>query len=181
MNMLDLIVIILFLLGIWRGYRRGFILQVVHLVGFIIAYMVAFRYLHEISPILEEWIPYPFHDQKVVKPLWMQLVDTEKMFYSAISFALLFFGTKIALQIVAHLLNLIALLPGLNMANRWLGVTLGFLEVFIIVFIGVHILLFIPWETGQNMLNESVIGLWMTEYTPFVSEYFQNLWDKNEL
>jgi uncharacterized membrane protein required for colicin V production len=180
MSTFDLIILILFAAGSLMGFRRGFILQAVHLLGFFIAYLVAHRYFDQFSPFLQSWIPYPFEDHQVNQPFIKRLIDTEKMFYSALSFALLFFGTKFGLQIIGNLLHMIALLPGLNLANRTLGGLLGFIEVFIIVFIIVHVLGFLPWETGQDWLNHSTVAMWITESTPSITNHIQELWDPQE-
>jgi uncharacterized membrane protein required for colicin V production len=179
MSHVDLIIIIIFIAGILMGYRRGFILQVVHLLGFFAAYIVAYRYFKEFAIVLQDWIPYPFMDQETgttEPPFWMQMFDMESMFYSAIAFAALFFGTKLALQVIGHVLHTVALLPGLNMANRWLGAALGFLEVLIILFIIAHVLVFIPWETGQIWMSQSKIALWLLEQAPYFSGQLQELW-----
>lgn len=176
MNTLDLIIIGFFIVGVLMGYRRGFILQAIHLIGFFVAYIVAYRYFDKLSPVLKTWVPYPLMDEEVSNSFWLQMFDVEGMFYSALSFALLFFGTKILLHLVGRLLHLIALLPGLNIANRSLGGALGFVEVFVILFVLVHVMLFLPWETGQMWLSESQIALWMTEQTPFLKDQLQELW-----
>jgi uncharacterized membrane protein required for colicin V production len=176
MSTVDLIIIGLFIVGVLMGYRRGFILQVVHLVGFFVAYIVAYRYFDDFSPVLKTWVPYPLMDEEVGNSFWSQMFDVEGMFYSALSFAILFFGTKILLQLVGRLLHLIALLPGLNMANRSLGGVMGLVEVFVILFVVVHVMLFLPWETGQMWLHESQIALWMTEQTPYLKDQLQDLW-----
>lgn len=175
MSAMDLVIVILFAAGVVIGFRRGFILQAVHLIGFLVAYIVAYRYFDQVSPMLKTWLPYPLTEE-AGSSLWLQMIDVEGMYYAAIAFGLLFFGTKIALQIIGRLLHVITLLPGLNIANRALGGVLGFIEVSIIIFVIVHVMLFIPWSTGQMWLSESVIGTWMTEQTPFVSNQLQELW-----
>ena len=57
--MLDLAIILLLVFGFFIGLKRGFILQLVHLTGFIIAYIVANLYYEELAPKLLLWIPYP--------------------------------------------------------------------------------------------------------------------------
>jgi uncharacterized membrane protein required for colicin V production len=175
MSLMDLVIVILFIAGVVIGFRRGFILQAIHLIGFLVAYIVAYRYFDQVSPMLKTWLPYPLTEETGSSP-WLQVIDVEGMYYAAIAFALLFFGTKIALQVVGRCLHLITLLPGLNIANRSLGGILGFLEVTIIIFVIAHVLLFIPWSTGQIWLSESVIGSWMTEQSPYVSNQLQEIW-----
>ncbi|MCL6574122.1 MAG: CvpA family protein, partial [Bacillus sp. (in: Bacteria)] len=68
--MLDLAIIILLIMGFFIGLKRGFILQLVHLTGFIIAYVVANLYYTALAPKLTLWIPYPnFGDGTTLKIL----------------------------------------------------------------------------------------------------------------
>lgn len=175
MSIMDLVILIAFVAGLVVGFRRGFILQAVHLIGFLVAYIVAYRYFDKLSPMLKTWLPYPLSEE-AGSSLWLQMIDVEGMYYAAIAFALLFFGTKIALQIIGRMLHVITLLPGLNIANRSLGGILGFIEVTLIIFVIVHVMLYIPWQTGQLWLSESIIGSWMTEQTPYVSSQLQEIW-----
>ena len=156
--------------GIWKGYRRGFILQVVHLFSFLIAAFVSFRYYREITPYVQAWIPYPFEEAGA--SLWLKVVDTEVIFYYFLSFVLLFFGTKLALRLLAHLLNLVALLPGLNLANRWLGVLLGLAEVLLIILVSIHVLNLLPWQRGQALLADSSLANWFIQQTSFIFAFF---------
>lgn len=174
MSTLDVLILLLLIWGVWKGYRRGFILQVVHLFGFLIATFVSFRYYREITPYVEAWIPYPFEQASM--PLWLNIVDTEMLFYFFLAFVLLFFGTKLVLRLLAHLLNLVALLPGLNMANRWLGVVMGLAEVLLIIFVSVHLLNLLPWEKGQALLADSSLAIWFIEQTSFIFAFIQGAW-----
>nr|WP_232057165.1 CvpA family protein [Sporolactobacillus terrae] len=57
--LLTLILIILLASGLFNGFRRGLILQLVHLASFIIAYIVAFMYFKPLAGTLKFWIPFP--------------------------------------------------------------------------------------------------------------------------
>ncbi len=57
--MFDLLIIILLIIGLFIGIRRGFILQFIHLTGFIIAFIVAKMYGNELAEKLVLWVPYP--------------------------------------------------------------------------------------------------------------------------
>lgn len=172
MNILDATILLLLLWGVWKGYRRGFILQVIYLFGFLIALVVSFRYYKDFSPYLKAWIPYPKADEGAGRLIWMQLIDTETLYYSFLAFVILFIATKILLQIIAKLLNLVALLPGLNMVNRWLGLCLGFVEMLLISLIGIHLLTILPWDKGQEWLAESTLAIWLIEETRFIFTFF---------
>lgn len=177
MSTFDIIIIILFIAGILIGYKRGFVLQIIHLAGFFVAYLVAFYFYKEIAPAIAVFIPYIFVDTEVSQSLLTQVIDLESMYYNAIAFALLFFGTKISLHIIGRVIHTVTLLPGLNLINRTLGGALGFVEVFLILFIATYVLMFIPWETGQIWVSESQIAMWMTEKTPYFANHLFELWN----
>jgi len=172
----DLIILIIILAGLLMGYRRGFVLQVVHLLGFFIAYFVAYRFFREFAPYLETVVPLPYSDQQVGQNSVWQWLNLEPMFYSALAFAILFFGTKIAIKLVGRLINIVAMLPILNFANRWLGAVLGIVEVLLILLVVLHIVLFLPWETAHHWLKESTFVYVMVQTTPF-AEYLHNVWE----
>lgn len=98
--MLDLAIILLLIFGFFIGLKRGFILQLVHLTGFIIAYIVANLYYDDLAPRLTLWVPYP--NLGTVAPLKLlgENGNMEEAFYRAISFVIIFFAVKILLQII---------------------------------------------------------------------------------
>lgn len=177
MNTVDIVILCLWIIGFFIGYKRGLIRQAIHLVGFIVAIIIAFAFNSSLADILEKVIPYPFTQTEGLSTL-MLLVDVERMFYKAIAFAILFFGTKLLLNIIGHLLTAIASLPGLKQINRLLGGVLGFLQSFIVLFVLVHLLVFIPWQPGQQWVQESSIAFWMTNQTSLVPDL--EIWKPNE-
>ena len=46
--MLDLIILIILGFGFLIGLKRGFILQIIHLTGFIIAFIIAYLYYDQL-------------------------------------------------------------------------------------------------------------------------------------
>lgn len=163
---LDALIIIFIVLGVWHGFKTGFILQATRLISYLVAIFIAYRYSGELSATLSEFIPYPFQTSDGASALVLDLVNAEHAFYLVIAFLILFFGTKLAIVLIAHALNTIAKLPGLNITNKLLGLLLGGLKVFIFVFITVHILFLIPWETGQNWLSNSHLGMYIIRQSP---------------
>jgi uncharacterized membrane protein required for colicin V production len=154
--------------GMVLGYRRGFIKQTVSFLGLIVALVVAFRFRGEFEPFVREWIPFPFSGKKA-EWVWLTVFNIETVYYSALAFALLFLIIKLAISLVARLLDAVSRLPGLNLANKSLGMIVGILKMGLILFIISHILFFLPWETGQALLYDSKLGLWMVNNSPFVS------------
>ncbi|KMJ55623.1 membrane protein, partial [Bacillus sp. LL01] len=57
--MLSLLLLLLLFMSFFIGRRRGFILQLIHLVGFIVALYVAYKYYQDVATYIQLWIPYP--------------------------------------------------------------------------------------------------------------------------
>ncbi|EGL82437.1 Colicin V production protein [Caldalkalibacillus thermarum TA2.A1] len=168
MNILDFIIVGLLFTGMVMGYRRGFIMHTARLISFIVAVIVAFRYKGQLDPLLREWLPYPL-SQLEGEWIWLAVFNAEGIFYGALAFILLFFATKLVLHVIFRILDGISRLPGLNLANRSLGLLVGALQMAIVVFLMVHVLFFLPWETGKTLLLNSELASWLMKKSPLFS------------
>jgi uncharacterized membrane protein required for colicin V production len=176
---LDLAILFLLVIGFFVGLKRGFILQLFHLIGFIIAYIVANLYYVELAKKLVLWIPYPnLSDQTALKVL-THSGNMETAFYRAIAFTIIFFAVKILVQIIASMLDFIAHLPILNFLNFWAGGILGFLETYFIIFILLYIAALIPLSTFQNPLDHSILAKAIVKHTPIFSQQLSRWWIDN--
>lgn len=174
--MFNMVLIIILLFGIFVGLKRGFILQLLHLIGFIVAFIVAGMYYDELGHRLEMWIPYPELSDESAWAAFLQSLPLENAFYNAIAFAVIFFATKILLQIIASMLDFVASIPIVNSVNKLLGAVLGFLEVYLILFILLYILALTPIVQIQDWINSSPVALYILEQTPYFSEKIFELW-----
>lgn len=168
--MLDLILFILLLFGLFIGLNRGFILQFFHLIGFITAFIVAAMYYGKLAEELKLWIPYQELTNHELWPDFLQMLPVESAFYSIVSFAIIFFVVKIILQIIATMLDFVAAIPVIKSVNKILGAALGFLEIYLIAFVILFVLALTPVETIQTLINDSSIALFMLEKTPYFSD-----------
>ncbi|MFD2213721.1 MULTISPECIES: CvpA family protein [Metabacillus] len=174
--MLDFVLFIILLFGILVGLKRGFILQFVHLTGFIIAYIVAYQYFDDLAPKLKLWVPYPATSDGPAILSLLSGEDLEGAYYRAVAFVILFIGTKIVMQIIGTMLDFVALLPILKQLNRWAGSILGFLESYLVLFILLFIAALIPMEQIQTALDQSVLANLIVNHTPYFSDKVNELW-----
>ncbi|MFG6148325.1 CvpA family protein [Halobacillus sp. B23F22_1] len=174
--MIDLLIIIILLLGIFTGFKRGFILQLFHLIGFIVAFVAGVLFYDDLAPKLVLWIPYPDLPQDSSWAVFLDNLPLEAGFYNAIAFAIIFFGVKIALSIVASMLDFVSELPILNSINNLLGAILGFVERYVIVFILLYISALVPVSGIQNAIDGSFLAQLIIEHTPVLSAQLKNLW-----
>nr|WP_263325501.1 CvpA family protein [Neobacillus sp. Marseille-Q6967] len=174
--MVDLAILLLLIIGFFIGLKRGFILQAVHLTGFIIAYIVATLYYDDLAPKLTLWIPYPNLGTSSPLSLLTQNSNVEDAFYRAIAFVIIFFAVKILLQIIGSMLDFIAHLPILKQLNVWAGSILGFVEVYLILFIVLYITALVPMEVLQKPLDESIMANLIVNHTPFLTQQIKSIW-----
>jgi uncharacterized membrane protein required for colicin V production len=179
--MLDLVLCIILLFGIFVGLKRGFILQFIHLAGFIVAYIVAYQYFNDLAPKLKLWVPYPITSDNL--PLFPMLdnVDLEGTYYRAIAFVLLFIGTKIVMQIIGAMLDFVALLPIVKQLNSWAGSIFGFMESYLVIFVLLFIAALVPIDQLQQALDRSILADLIVNHTPYFSDKVKELWTQYTL
>src|SRR4051812_43301567 len=174
--MIDLVIILLLIFGFFIGLKRGFILQLVHTIGFIIAYIVANLYYDDLAPKLTLWVPYPNLGTTSPLKLFSENGNMEEAFYRAIAFVIIFIAVKVLLQIIGSMLDFIAHLPILKQLNVWAGGVLGFAEVYLIIFILLYIAALVPMEVLQKPLDDSIMANLIVNHTPFLSQQIKSMW-----
>ena len=174
--MLDLAVLAILLIGFIVGLKRGFILQTIHLAGFIAAFIVAYIYYDQLAPKLTLWIPYPNLGSNSTLNLLFENANLEDAYYRAIAFAAIFFAVKILLQIIGSMLDFVAHLPVLKQLNVWAGGFLGFVEVYLLLFIVLYIAALLPIQAIQGPLNDSILAENIIKNTPVFSQQIKQLW-----
>jgi len=174
--MLDLALIFLLIMGFFIGLRRGFILQLIHMIGFIVSFIVAYMYYDELAPKLRLWIPYPDFDPGKTLQTVFDGVGMDEAFYRAIAFVIIFFAVRIILGIIGSALDFVASLPILKTLNVWAGGILGFLEIYLLLFILLSIAALLPIPSIQEALNGSFMAKGMVNYTPILSGELKKWW-----
>lgn len=174
--MIDLLLLFLLFIGVLTGLKRGFILQLFHLIGFIVAFVAAVIYYDDLSPKLTLWVPYPELPADASWAVFLDNLPLEQAFYNAVAFAILFFGVKIVLHIIASMLDFVSELPILNSLNTLLGGILGFVENYVILFVVLYIAALVPVAGVQSALDGSLLAQLIIEHTPVLSNELENLW-----
>jgi uncharacterized membrane protein required for colicin V production len=174
--MLDLVILIMMIFGFLIGLKRGFILQLIHLASFFIAFIVAYLYYDQLAPKLTLWVPYPNVSSDSSLSLIFDQAHLEDAYYRAIAFVVIFLIVKILLHIIGSMLDFISQIPILKQLNIWAGGILGFIEVYLIMFIVLFIVALLPIDSIQSYLNHSWLSQLIVHHTPFLSEQVQEWW-----
>lgn len=174
--MVSIILIIILIFGFLMGLKRGLILQGMHLVGYIAAFTAAVLYYDKLAHKLSLWIPYPDLSDDGLWANFLDSVPLETAFYNAIAFAVIFFAVKIILQIIASMLDFVSSIPILGSINKLLGAVLGFVEIYLLLFVVLFILALTPVSQIQTWINDSSVAMFMVEKTPVLSNKIMDLW-----
>ena len=176
MNILDWIVVILLGVSFLVGYQRGFIRQYVSIIGLIAAYIVAYQYYDDFAPFVGQFVPLDLFKSDTQYGDIMNSMNARQYIINAIAFALIFFGVKIALSFVGHLLNIVAKLPGLNFINKWAGALLALIECGLLIIVAIDVMMLLPQDQVKSLLDGSMTVPFLQKYAHQVFALLQTLW-----
>ncbi|MDQ0215451.1 putative membrane protein required for colicin V production [Oikeobacillus pervagus] len=173
--MMDLILFFLLIGGIIIGLKRGLILQLIHMGSAILSLIIAYMTYDLLAPKLVSIIPLPPINGNTAFSLFSKVVPFEHFYYGAIAFIIIFFVSKIALHIIGSILNTVASIPIIKQMNSLGGGVLGFLEVYILLFVLLYLGALIPNEGIHSLIDQSFLSGIIINHTPFLSEGLQQL------
>ncbi|MFP5181184.1 CvpA family protein [Bacillus altitudinis] len=172
--MIDIIILFLLLMGTLVGLKRGFILQFIKLISFVVSILVASLFYQSLAPQLT-WIPAPNFSGGQAQLAFFS-GNLETAYYNTIAFIILFILTKILLAIIGGLLTTIASIPVIKQVNKLLGAVLGFLETYLFVFILLFVAALLPVDALQTMMSKSMLADVIVSNTPYLSGLVKDLW-----
>ena len=174
--MLDILLLLLLVASFIIGAKRGLIVQLMHVVTLIVAFVVALIYYKPLAQKFVLWIPYPAFTDGITQTINLEAIDVDRTFYQVLAFALIFFVVKFALQIVASIFDFLTYLPVLHTVNRLLGAVFGFVEMYLLLFLALYVFALLPIEKIQVILADSSLTRFMLEKTPIFTSLVKEWW-----
>ena len=117
----DLVMIIVLVFFIWRGFIRGFSGEIISFVGLFVAVFCAWNFLDPAVELFRRFLPSLTLDDTVV---------------SIICGVVIFFGVEIIFAIIGAILSYVVKVAQLSITDHFLGIVIGCVKTFcIIVFI----------------------------------------------
>ena len=138
MNVLDIIILLLFLPGIIRGLTKGLIEQAVSLAGIVASVWAAYKYYGAVAIWLDKYI------------------DAPETAVNVMAFLLVLVAGVIVVMIIARILTGIIKMANLHWINRLLGVVLGIAVSAVII--SILIILFETVNAKFEITNSPVIS-----------------------
>ncbi|MFI2741522.1 CvpA family protein [Zhouia sp. PK063] len=115
MSILDIVIGILLLIGIFRGMMRGLIVEFASLVGIVVGIYCAINFSYYIGDFLET------------------RVDWDEKYVHLVAFSLTFIIVLILMSFIAKLLTKVAEMAMLGLLNGILGAVFGGLKIAIVI------------------------------------------------
>lgn len=155
MDLMDIVILCIVILGGLNGYRLGLIRQVARLFGVVIAYFLAVWLKPYVTPVIASFHIIP----KQTGVLELILGDAN----GAIAFVLVFFLSWLLLRYGVSLLDTLFKLPILSTINRLAGLLVGLLVACLFVYIATLVIPYISSSQLQTQYSNSVVANWMRE------------------
>jgi membrane protein required for colicin V production len=137
---------------------RGFLREVVGLVGWVVAFVVASRFFGDFAAILANWI----HQAYLTKP---------------VAFFLIFFGMLLVFGFLGQRMQQLASHAGLSVADRFMGLCFGMARGLLILLVG--LILFNSLMQGEppgEMLTQSVLAPYLQRGADWLAQQFGQDW-----
>lgn len=167
-----ILILILLCVGLLNGLRRGFVLQLLNLVKVIGSLLFAWVFYDQLAPLLANIIPYPKGEDGVFAVI-SNIFPLESGYYNTIAFIILLIIARILLHFIASFLNIVTHLPGIHTLNRILGAALGFVETYILIFVALYVLIFIP--ATKDWVSSSGLAIRIINSTPYLSDFLSSI------
>lgn len=164
MNLFDIVLIIILLIFVWKGFRSGIIGAIGGLFGIILSIWAGSHYMQQVGA----WI--------------MNLLDFDNVsLANIVGFILIFIAVHIAVSIIVSVVNRVFhIIPFINLINKLMGAIVGLVGGILAVSALVYLMALFPISTNINeMLISSSIANWAENISviirPFIPEAIRQL------
>lgn len=192
LNVIDIILILVLLMGAIAGFKRGVIKSATMFIGSIIVILLSFSLKNPISKVLYAYLPF-FNFAGDFEGL----TTLNILIYEALSFVLIYILLMTILQVIIKITGLFEKILNftiiLGIPSKLLGAVFGFFEAYLFAFVAIFLLSQIPYTntyiTNSNIaltINTSspvlsdITKKYYDSFTEIISIKDQNMHDKNE-
>lgn len=172
--MVDLFILLVLFIGVYSGYKKGIVLQLLEAIGYVVAVIFAMDYYKLISGYFYLLIPYPTPFAPESNPYLYYneefMFSMDRAYYDLLGFLAVFLIGWAVVKFLAKFISYT--LEKLRAPEPLSGIgggLVGFLVNYLGIFFIFVILTTIPYGFVQNNLKDSIIADKMITSTPKVS------------
>ena len=167
MNVVDLIIVLVILIGAIIGFKHGFTRQLVSFLGILVITVISFIFKNYISVILYENLPF-FSFGGIFKGVTVLNILVYEVIAFLIIFSVLMIIFRIVLLITKIFEKILTFTIILGIPSKILGAVVGAIEYYIILFVILYICS-LPFFTN-NIFKESGYAKNILNNTPILSK-----------
>lgn len=160
-------IILILIFGFLHGLSKGFVAEVLSLIGFVLATFVS---IIGTSPIAD-----------VINNAILQGSDNEtaQVIVKWVIFVLLFGIVWRIVRGLSNLLSPLTRLPIIHQLNSLLGGAADFIIKYLFIFIVLNFLLILPSQSIQDQYQQSPVSQWIVKKTPILSDKMIQIWNQH--
>ncbi|MBT6691196.1 CvpA family protein [Candidatus Parcubacteria bacterium] len=164
MSVFDIVLLVILLIFIWKGFRAGLVGAIGGFVGIIIAIWAGSHYMQPVG----QWV-------------MSTLTIGSEAVANLVAFALIFIGINVAVGIIVSIINKIFhIIPFIDLANKLLGAVVGLVGGALAVSAIVYLMGLFPFHDGlSDMMIKSELADWALKIAvvvkPFIPEAIKSL------
>ena len=166
MNIIDIIIILLLLMGGVIGFKNGVIRETVSFVGFFIVVILSYFLKDFVSVILYKFVPFFSFSGSLAGVTTLNI-----LIYEVIAFLLVYVILMAIYHFIVRVTRIVETILKftviLGIPSKLLGMVVGFIETYIMVFIGLYCLSLPIFQIP--MMNESGVRNTILNHTPGLS------------
>ena len=166
MNIIDIIIILILLMGGIIGFKNGVIRQTVSFVGFFIVVILSYFLKDFVSVILYKFVPFFSFSGSLAGVTTLNI-----LIYEVIAFLLVYVILMAIYHFIVRVTRIVETILKftviLGIPSKLLGMVVGFIETYIMVFIGLYCLSLPIFQIP--MMNESGVRNTILNRTPGLS------------
>ena len=157
MSTLDIVILIPILFGAYHGFRKGFLMEVVSLLAFVLAIIGGFKLLHTGMELLDQHFEISGH----ILPY--------------VSFILIFILIVVGLNLLGKLLKKVLDMTLLGSVDSLAGMILGTLKwafgISLLLWLTAYVGLFLP----EHIIDDSVLYYYVEPIAPITVDYISTI------
>ena len=159
------------------GLAKGLVRQVCDLFAWILSVYLAYRLGGAVGNELNRWFAIEEYFERALGPMVGDL-SVGVIAVNVIGFIVVLIVVRLAVQLVSHLMDMVAKLPIISAFNRLGGALFGLAKGLLIVFIVASVLLMLPEGTLTGQIEGSYLVPTVLALSPKLYEQLKELFSK---
>ena len=161
--MLTLIIVLLLILAFRFGLKRGLLMTLLSVAGYVIVFLLAIFLAKPMGSALATMMP----------ALWKNSIFSG-MFYNVLAFWIIAIVGSIIYRFLARTVNGITKLPLISQVNALAGAALSTILMYVVIFFALLLMAAWPSQNVRATVQQSPVAEWILKKTPVISQQRRN-------